>query len=1510
MSIAERDACAIIALVNKQGQATHANIVRTIQALKHMAHRSGDINGEGDGCGITTDIPTAIWGRHLESQGLSRHLAESRRFFVGHLLLPKDQARDVGDLQRRARDVFAQRDLEILVEKEDGARSAELGPRGQTEAPFFWQIAGLVPDGDRQQARRTLFDLELALEREVPAWAPASLSVESVVYKLRGAPDLLPRVYPELQDESTRSVMTLGHSRYSTNTLPTVERSQPFSLLGHNGEINTIERLRSAARVLGIPPVPGGSDSQDLNRILEGLIHLQGFDPLEALEMVFPAVDSLVQRYDPELQNVYALYRWFFPPSAQGPAAVVARSGDVCMGSVDALGLRPLWFGESDYDWYLSSEKGVVDLELTMSDPVPLAPGEKKAIVAGRGRPAEVKDYSAIQSELAALLKRRQTLWESTRSLYTAPIPLSEDHSGDKASEALPEEVPLAALRAFGWQHYDLDIRKQVVRTGRPVIGSMGHQAPLACLRQEALPTLAEFFKEEVAVVTNPAIDREREGEHFSTRILLGSRPDWRHLNDSSPVGLMLETPVLLDRLVQDHLTQEEYKDLCRTSGTVALEEVQAFFTAQGREQERFVSLDASFCPGTQSLQARLEGLTAEAIEAVDGGASILVLDDQRCFERACAPVDPGLAVSTIGTALEGQGRRRRCGLVVRSGAVRNLHDLMFLLGLGADAVAPYLLWQVALQTRGTAIPAHEAVQRTMHVLQVGMEKVMSTMGIHELCGYGRIFASVGLGADVAAHFATANFCAGITGGLDFAALERLARLRVEAFNASSQERLHKDPPRNPKVGRLIRGAATGQLGYAELAKGLDALEEEHPTALRHIWDVAPLSAQPGKRLAMDEVDIGIGEHAMPVVIAAMSFGSQGENSFRAYARAAQKANIVCLNGEGGEIPDMLGRFRAHRGQQVASGRFGVSMELLNSSDFLEIKVGQGAKPGEGGHLPGNKVSDMVAQARHCRPGIDLISPSNHHDIYSIEDLTQLITELKTAQPTARVSVKIPVTSGVGTIAVGVAKAGADIINLSGFEGGTGAAREHAKKYVGLPVEIGVVEAHNALLEAGLREHVELWCDGGLRSGKDILRMVLLGANRVGLGTAALMAIGCISCQRCHLDRCPRGISTQLRDAAQAKAKGVKGFSPLDLKEETENLARLLRALGEDLKRRVADLGAHRLQDLVGRRDLLVQNRLKETVDTASLLKLPDTSGTEVCTYPHLVRRPLNFLTKLIADLSLERFAAGSGLVQFVDEGVHSTDRAVGTYLSGAMIREYGMQEHRRAQLRLQASVPGNGLCAFNIPAIDTIVSGGAQDGTGKGSFGGKVAVLKGSNLQGSRVDGSTGKSFAYGAIHGLFFVQNYADSRACIRLSGADVVFGGRIKGPIKEAGNIAPYAHLKGFAFEYMTGGRVVVLGDPGPWICAGMTGGVVYQCLYPEWGFDRDALQHRLSKGAFVDIVDMDETATTDVRDLLAGYIQELEASFQEAEAEAVRALADRVVDRFVAIRPRGSREVEAE
>jgi len=1514
--VEERDACAIIAFVDKRGRATHANIVKTIDALKKMAHRSGDINSEGDGCGILTDIPRSIWGRRLQDAGLSRHLSESRGFFVGHFFLP-DQGQDrIEELKHRLRSVLAASDAEALLEVDDRMNAAELGPMARAEAPRFLQICGLVRDETRQEGAKRLFNIQMELERALPEAHVCSLSLDSVIYKLRGTPDLLIRVYPDLQNPDSKSLITLGHSRYSTNTLPTAERAQPFSLLGHNGEINTIEKLRSSARALGIVPTPGGSDSQDLNRILEGLIHLHGFEFMEALEMVFPAIHTEVERMPAELRRMYGFYRWFFAPSAQGPAAVVSRFGDMCMGSVDALGLRPLWFGESDYDYFLSSEKGVVDLQSTIHDPRPLAPGEKIAIISGAGKRGEVLDYCAVQQRLLRLFEQGR-LTPLADNLHRE-IPESILNCPEGACHELrrfftdrpvfdDRECPAtsALLAAFGWHKYDQDMRRHVAATGKGPIGSMGHQGPLACMDTEGLSNVSDYFKENVAVVTNPAIDREREAEHFSTAVILGDRPD---NPDRPPVGLRLKTPILLGGEFTPALSSLDILSVCREHGTHTLEQVLDFFTAQQRDPSRMTILDATYVP-ERGLAARLADLEDEALRAVRAGAAILVLDDSASFVDGRVFIDPGLATARLHSAAEAGRIPRLPSLVVRSGAIRNLHDIMFVLGLGAAAVNPYMLWKQAYAQAESAEGLQRTLSNTLTALQAGLEKIMSTMGIHELCGYGRIFSSIGLKKELEDIFGCANFCSSQSAGLGFAELEGQGRRRVELIREGNECKLHSDPKRNAKVGKILRSVAVGKTGYLQMAEALAEVDRDTPVGLRHLLDIAPRDAAP---LPLENVDISIGSHSMPLLISAMSFGSQGESSFRAYAEAARKVNIICMNGEGGEIPDMLGKYRENRGQQVASGRFGVSMELLNSANYLEIKVGQGAKPGEGGHLPGSKVTDMVAQARHCKPGIALISPSNHHDIYSIEDLCQIITELKTANPFARISVKIPVTSGVATIAVGVAKAGAHIVNVSGFEGGTGAAREHAKKYVGLPVEIGVTQAHRGLVEAGLRHEVELWCDGGVRSGADVVKLVCLGADRVGVGTVALMGVGCISCEQCHLDVCPRGISTQLRSVEEAHKRGLKLFKPLQGEVEAENLARLLRAFGDQIRHILAGLGERRLSDLVGRTDLLTQARGRELVDLTDLLiSAPMDSAKSYCPVPRIVRRPLDNLTRLISDMALSTLGQECGFVQYKEENVRSVDRAVGTYLAGAMVRERDEHDRGKVEVLLTSSVPGNGLCAFNVDGIGTVVEGGGQDGIAKGARGGEVCILKGANILGQRVDGSVGKSLAYGALSGTVMVQNQADSRACVRMSGADAVFGGRITAPVRDdLGNIASRAHLKGFAFEYMTGGRAVVLGDPGPWLCAGMTGGVVYQCLYPEWDFGKDNLARRFSSGAQVVIRNLDRDDAEHVRELLGKYVSALRQSFQNDEADIVQGLADEAENRFVKIVPGSGSAIKPE
>jgi glutamate synthase (NADPH) large chain len=1484
---AERDACAIICYINKAGRPSHGNVQRTIEALVKMGHRAGEINGEGDGCGILTDIPRALWGEVLSGAEIAPGLAEHPGFAVGHLLLDRPSLEREPGLQAALLDAMRKAGLGVLAERPAQVRSEVLAARARVFEPLVWQIALMLPEP--QQAPQLLFSLQLALERQFPVQV-ASLSCDVAAYKVHGAPEVLARYYPELKRRDFLSSATIGHSRYSTNTMPTVLRAQPFSLLGHNGEINTIARLREEARMLGIELPLGGSDSQDLNRTLEGLICSHGFTLFEAMEMVFPPVFSAMDRMPAETAAMYGFFRRFLTASAQGPAAIIARHREQCVFSVDAMGLRPLWVGETDKEIFASSELGVVPHEEIIRDPKPLAPGEKMGVRLFPGKTPQVLEHHELRREILASFRRRTNLPAQARSI-TRAAEVAHQAKGGAASPfgkrgGLVFENLLSAL---AWKSTDVINLAEMARKGQDPITSLGYDGPLAPLSLSR-QNLSDYFKEQVAVVTNPAIDRERESEHFSTRVYLGPRPTLR-----GPLkrAVKLSLPLLLGGARGGEPGGGD--PLAAEFGTCTLEALMGRF---GRGKTRVISCTIG---SGETLARALDRISGEAILAVSRGTELVVLDDSRAFSREHSFLDPFLAVAVLHKSLKqceaeaGASLRRGTSVVLRSGALRNLHDLIFALGMGADALCPYLIWeQGALEEHG--------VRNLLGVLGRGLEKVISTMGTHEIGGYGKYFASIGLCAHLAEIFETPNFCGSDRGGLT---MERLAEDNLSRSAVAKSREKQPVPVQfrlYPRIWKMVGQVAKMEESYADLSRLIQSLEAEHPLAIRHLIDL-----RQGQELSVDpeEVDTRVGSHDLPILLSAMSFGSQGETPFRIYAEAARRLNIVCMNGEGGEIADMLGKYRKNRGQQIASGRFGVTMEFLNSADILEIKVGQGAKPGEGGHLPGFKVTGKIAAARNATPGVSLISPSNNHDIYSIEDLAQIIEELRTANPAARISVKVPAVAGIAAIALGIVKAGADIITISGYDGGTGAARKHAVKFVGLPAEIGVREAHRALFEAGMREKVELWADGGARTGRDVVKLMLLGANRVGFGTMAMVIIGCTTCRGCHLGTCHVGIATQIETAEEAQLRGVRRFVPRVFENGVIYETTFFRAMANEIKILTAKLGFRRTQDLVGRADLLVQTRGLELLDLSDLLAAPAAGD------PHqfesevrIIRKPLNYLTSLISGLVAGAFDAGDERVRYDDDHATSSDRAIGTHLAGTMVR--GWRDGRfaadcQALLHFHHdSIPGNGLAAFTVPQIAIRVEGGAQDGVGKSTRGGKIVILKGENRSGVRVGGSVGKGLAYGALGGTFIVQGDADSRACIRLSGADVVLGGRIRTPIDDdLGNLAGRANLKGFACEYMTAGRVIVLGDPGPWLCSGMTGGVVYCHLDQEMGFDRDALRRRLASGAGVEVRELEEEDVAQLEELLGKYGRELHHSHQDDEADWLLGVVSQARSRFVKI-----------
>ncbi len=1200
-TVEDKDACGIYASVAKGAKPSHEAIKTALVALEKMLHRAGNVDGEGDGCGVLVDIPRKIWAEEIRHGGHASKLALDDRFAVVHVFIPRKGGKPA-QVQEKARELMSKIGLRVLAERENVVDSSALGPNAREEEPVFWQVGGLIEDP------KHCFELTLQLEDQLDVHV-SSCSTTCAVYKVLGAPAVLGRYYPDLHDPRAETVSLLGHNRYSTNTWPSFKRVQPFGVLGHNGEINTIARLRQEARMLNVPIHPDGSDSQDLSRTIESLIYRHGLTLVEALELALPPIVDEIKGIPGDLRGFYMYLRQAFGPFAQGPVALISRFEDEHVFSVDALGLRPLWQVETADTWVFSSEPGVVSVKETVSEPKPLAPGEKVCVQVDRSRAeTHLRDHGAVQALCAKRWRERtdsgggvdpdsatpvSDSGYASAILTGGPLAGAEIPGYTSAGPSEPIKVEDRVLGGFGWQREDMKLVQQMAATGQEPIGSLGYDGPLACLSPER-QNLADYFKESVAVVTNPAIDREREVEHFSCRAVIGARPSLHEIAPE-PATVEIAFPILFgghDGLAP--LSDETYRGIAHEHKTYLLEDMWEAFRGSN------AVLDIS-CLESENTRGAIERLKQEATTAVRNGAELLVLSDRTAYEGDRRYLDPHLALAAVDLALrehfvkDGETNlRRRCGVVLRSAAIRNVHDVVVALGLGADAICPYAMVEVSLVD-----DYRTDVGNLASALRKGVEKVISTIGIHEVRGYARLFASIGLKPELTSVFDSPAYMATKDGGTGFAELDTDGDERQRVLAGETESKPAKTFRFYPKVYKAAVAAANGTGDYAEYSDKVRQLEHEQPISLRHILDLN----SDREAIPTDQADPGVGLHSYPIVISSMSFGSQGETAYRAYAEAAKRANIIAMNGEGGEIQDMYGKYPLWRGQQVASGRFGVTSEMLNSSYLVEIKIGQGAKPGEGGHLPGKKVTAKVAQARNATEGTDLISPSNNHDLYSIEDLAELIDELKTANPDVRVSVKVPVVPNIGTIGVGIAKAGADMITLSGFEGGTGAARSHALRHVGLPSDIGTRAVHLALMEAGVRNRVEIWADGGYRHAWDIVKLHCLGANRVGFGTLAMVSLGCTICRGCQLDTCHVGIATQIEDKEEADLKGLKKFTPQEFERSAENSARFFQAMGEEVRELTAQLGYERTQDLVGRSDLLVQARAKEHVDVTEMIR-------------------------------------------------------------------------------------------------------------------------------------------------------------------------------------------------------------------------------------------------------------------------------------------------------------------
>lgn len=1382
----ERDACAIYAIVAKQSSLVQGEPLwdRAVQALQQMEHRAGQSHHRTDGTGIMGELPHRLWQRRLEEAGIDVRTTDGR-FWVVSLAMRVVESRQNTEKLGNLLEAHQFRPLVAHWDAVDGDEG-------------LWAMAALY-EGKEHLKRIRAQELMDAIERVFPAQL-ASLSDSVGVLKLRNGARALREVLRGQWGEDYSGRAVIGHNRFSTNTATDLRRVQPFLGLAHNGEINTIDRLMRDMDSLGLTAVQEGSDSQNLDRLIMGLCQRYGLEPAEAIRLVIAPSPAVLEKLPQAVQEGWRHAQSFWAPVAQGPAAIVYLSRGSVVAAVDALGLRPLWFLETHDAYILSSESGVVPSSRWVKEPFPIAPGEVVAIRwHGMGR-AHVVHSGAIERALINKFSNRPSI----------------PHFASQTEMTPNAPLPEWRLAADGWKSDDVQTIRSWQNDAHEPIGSLGFDGPLGSL-STGIVNVADYLHETVAVVTNPALDREREREHFRLDVMLGGRAAFNMASEKSLIRL--SHPWLND----DDLTELHH----RFSG-------------------RWQTISMNWPLGMSEREAS-ERVAQKVSTAARRGSAIVILDDADSYVRERSiSLDPLVALTEVQKTLAEQQLQRQVSIIVRSSAIRHLHDAALLLGMGASALVPYAIWGLVQSNQYSSV---------VEVMNQGLEKIISTMGTHELVGYGRAFSAIGLSGAMAE----------LMGIISYAPVEddvwEDRRLRMQSLRhgllAEEKTRLRYITRSTTHVYKAAIKLAEGSMESGTFHQALLDLQSKQPVQLRHVLRVSEHG------ISAVKARVSTRGYALPFVISSMSFGSQGETAFRAYAEAARDLKMVSMNGEGGEIPDMIGKYYPWRGYQIASGRFGINAALINGAQYIEIKIGQGAKPGEGGHLPGRKVSLKVAEARRAQYGIDLISPSNNHDLYSIEDLRQLIDELRAVHPDVRVVVKVPIVPNIGTIAVGIVKAGADVVTLSGSDGGTGAARMHALRHVGLPADIGVPIVHAALSQAHLRDGVEIWADGGMRSGDDALKMILLGADRVGFATLAMVALGCTICRQCQKDTCHVGITTQIASLEEAQERGIKHFHPQDLDQAVARLTRLFGSLGDYLAQRLGALGIFAVEEAVGRWDLLEAqgerarpfmqflDQLHHTIpENRSLIAVGEvTSSVEA-------RVPIS------GDMHISRL------------------RTLGTELSGSRVRSKAKElAHETVEW---AHPVGQGFGAFLHHGVRMLVKGGAQDGTAKSASGGYLAIMKAQNHSGQYFGGHVGKSMAYGAQGGVFVVQGGADARAGIRMAGANLVIMGDGLASPKEAKTLWESAAIKGFAFEYMTRGTAIVLADPGPWMASGMTGGTIYLLRNDKVGLTREFLLSRIAHTAQVQLALLDSSDLGPVKRLLDVTVGALSDSGQSDRA----------------------------
>ena len=1395
----EHDACGVGMLVNIQGGKSHELVESALKVLENMRHRGaeGADNKTGDGAGIMLQIPHEF----ILLQGIP--VPEKGKYGTGLLFLPKD-GKDQAVILSVIIEEIEKEGLTLMHLRNVPTCPEILGEAALANEPDIKQIF-ITGFTESETADRKLYIIRKRIENrirksDIPTredFYIVSLSTKNIVYKGMLSSLQLRNYFPDLTNSYFTSGLALVHSRFSTNTFPTWGLAQPFRLLAHNGEINTIRGNRGwmearesvlSSPALGdireIRPIvqPGMSDSASLDNVLEFLI-MSGLSLPHAMAMLVPESFNEKNPISEDLKAFYEYHSILMEPW-DGPAALLFSDGRYAGGMLDRNGLRPARYLITQGGMMVvASEVGVMDFE----------PGDIKE--KGRLQPGKILLIDTEKGEIYydGELKKQLAEAKPYRTwLAGNRIELDELKSGRKVSHSVENYDSM--LRIFGYSKEDVErLIVPMCTTGAEPINSMGNDTPLAVLSDKP-QLLYNYFRQQFAQVTNPPIDPIREELVMSLTEYIGA------------VGMNILTPsenhCKMVRLNHPILNNAQLDILCNIR-------YKGFKTVK-------LPLLFEVAKGCQGLQQALATLCKQAEESVNEGVNYIVLSD-RDVDAAHAAIPSLLAVSAVHHHLISVGKRVQTALIVESGEIREVMHAALLLGFGASALNPYMAFAVIdklVNEKEIQLDYATAEKKYIKSVCKGLFKIMSKMGISTIRSYrgAKIFEAVGLSEELSnAYFG------GLSSRIGGIRLDEVARDAI-AFHKEGMEVLKKKgeaellPNRglyafrkdgekhawNPETISTLQLAT--RLGSYKKFKEFTAMvdSKESPIFLRDFLDFrrAPIS--------IDRVE-PVENIVQRFVTGAMSYGSISREAHEAMAIAMNKLHGRSNTGEGGEdrarfMPCEDGTSLRSAIKQVASGRFGVTAEYLVNADEIQIKIAQGAKPGEGGQLPGFKVDEVIAKTRHSIPGISLISPPPHHDIYSIEDLAQLIFDLKNVNPRAKISVKLVAESGVGTIAAGVAKAKADLIVISGAEGGTGASPASSIRYAGISPELGLSETQQTLVLNGLRGQVMLQVDGQLKTGRDIILMAMLGAEEFGFATSALIVLGCVMMRKCHQNTCPVGVATQNEELR----KRFRGRS--------EYLVNFFTFLAQEVREYLAEIGVERLDDIIGRTDLIVRKpddgiRKHQLISFDKLLARVDNEAAirHVTDQQHGIDH--------VKDVEMLHAAAEAVENQkeiSLEYTIANTDRACGAMLSGVIAAKYGekgLPEHT-LNVKFKGSA-GQSFGAFLVPGVNFKLEGEANDYLGKGLSGGRIAVLPPvrSNFEAEK-NTIAGNTLLYGATSGEVYINGRAGERFAVRNSGATAVVEG-----------------VGDHCCEYMTSGRGVVLGQTGRNFAAGMSGGVAY-------------------------------------------------------------------------------------